>query len=384
MATQSAEQSEFLSLANLFRDCVECFGLIHPSKSWDHSQRILLTKLGIQQARLLIWGDILGVFEPNGEARDPRLDDGANRKQIDAVLRSILDRPANVDRVTQFAKYGLRPPKRDLVHPEPALDYSRMGAFRERYQRLGRQRLPSVTANHWQLVDVVKFKAFVLQIKEGIDTLIQLMGTQTRVDQAMNHDIKAFGWHPVFDKIRASNDGLRLRSIKEACADEYPDYAAATTVALAYLDKEWKDSYQEALETMQPSDSQASEIPYAAAGLSLKNADETKKPKRLSIFGQFSMRSWGRSRPEARRTKSIAEPERLPKADDESIKLVPARSKSVSAIPIRRDFSSSGDKEQEKPDSALAEVEASKSSTQDTLDPVKSMVSRHDRNEAYV
>ena len=53
-----------MALANLFSNTVEAFGLISASQRWEREEQLLLSKLGIQQARLLIWGDILGVSSP--------------------------------------------------------------------------------------------------------------------------------------------------------------------------------------------------------------------------------------------------------------------------------------------------------------------------------
>ena len=50
-----------MALANLFSNTVEAFGLIRASQRWEREEQLLLSRLGIQQARLLIWGDILGV-----------------------------------------------------------------------------------------------------------------------------------------------------------------------------------------------------------------------------------------------------------------------------------------------------------------------------------
>ena len=53
-----------MALANLFSNTVEAFGLIRASQRWEREEQLLLSRLGIQQARLLIWGDILGVSSP--------------------------------------------------------------------------------------------------------------------------------------------------------------------------------------------------------------------------------------------------------------------------------------------------------------------------------
>jgi len=56
--------TDVFSLATQFSTCVEAFNLIHPSKDNDHAQKVALAKLGLQQGRLLIFGDAVGISAP--------------------------------------------------------------------------------------------------------------------------------------------------------------------------------------------------------------------------------------------------------------------------------------------------------------------------------
>ena len=53
-----------LSLATQFSTCVEAFNLVHPHSDSNRGQKIALAKLGIQQGRLLIFGDVVGISSP--------------------------------------------------------------------------------------------------------------------------------------------------------------------------------------------------------------------------------------------------------------------------------------------------------------------------------
>jgi len=217
-----------------------------------------------------------------------------------------------------------------------------------------------------------------------VDFLVSLMGIQDKVDRALALDIKALGWHPIFDKARASADMSKLRLIKEACEVDYPTYAAATQHALDYLDKEWKDSYQEAIERGTYSNhDQGSEIPGAASKLLAlqaklaKEAQTAPHSKTPSLFGLLKPKSWRKGsktniqvpttptkeEPDKGRSQSYAQP-----SDLLTPPMSPERSKSI-AVPMA----------QPSEDDSLSRVETAKSLTdQKSLEPIKSMISRHD------
>lgn len=395
------DHPEALSLAQLFSTCVECFGLIHPGKEWDTTQRGQIAKLGIQQGRLIAWGDMLGITEL-GPSRDPRLDDTEMRSTIEQALQDIIDRPADMDRASQFEKYGLKPPTKFISSYQPALDTARLESFREKLELLQKQRWEvrrgmSITISHWVIKNTDKFQTFLSIIREKVDFLIELMGIGDKVDRALVLDIRALGWHPIFDRGRAASDISKLRLIKWACETDYPTYAAATTGALEYLDKEWKDSAQEARDARR-----GSEIPGAAAKMmaEAKKASSPQKEKRSGLFGMLRPKSWRKGSKTDISHVSADEPEKgrsmsyAPPPDLLTPPLSPERSKSVSVVPTAElqaaseilaasEVPAAAPVEPEKPttaDELLSRVETALSlGGQKNLEPIASMISRHDQ-----
>ncbi|QDS69348.1 hypothetical protein FKW77_003820 [Venturia effusa] len=404
------DHPEALSLAQLFSTCVECFGLIHPGKEWDQVQRGQIAKLGIQQGRLIAWGDMVGITEL-GPSRDARLEDKEIRATIEQALQDIIDRPADLGRASQFENYGLKPPTKYHSAYQPALDTARLESFRAKLEMLQEQRWEvrrgmSITISHWVIKNTDKFETFLSMIKEKVDFLIGLMGVEDKVDRALVLDIKALGWHPIFDKGRAAADISKLRLIKWTCEHDYPTYAAATEHALEYLDKQWKESAQETRKAHR-----GSEIPGAAAKMAAEErraamsqktaanipAHKTKKP---SLFGMLRPKSWRKS------SKNNISP---PKLDEEEkgrsmsyappgdvltppLSPDPERSKSVSHVPtkdleaIAKDFATESKIPAAAPqkstadDELLSRVETALSlNEQKTLEPIASMISRHDQ-----
>ncbi len=268
--------SGVIALANLFSNCVEAFKLVHPGHRWDKQEQLLIASLGIQQARLLIWGDVVGVSSPPASvtnsaipkhpsaaypdlkeptffgARDGRLDDTEIRQKVENALSAIVDRSAHSTREEMMEKYGMKPPKRFGAEYQPALDVNRLESFRERYEllkevaesyaQISTRRNSSITTSSWQILDFAKFGGFIKLIQEKIDELIGLMDAKERVDRGMCMDIRALGWHLSADRARVAHDTSKLKLIQEACKDEYPEYLDAVTHAMNNIERERREN----------------------------------------------------------------------------------------------------------------------------------------------
>ncbi|KAF2440826.1 hypothetical protein P171DRAFT_434588 [Karstenula rhodostoma CBS 690.94] len=277
-ATATLSKAEILSnvysLATAFATCVEAFNLIHPHKDSDHAQKVALTKLGIQQGRLLIFGDAVGISAPpatiarhmvpsrpgltnpdptlpvNFGARDARLDQEAVRDKVTRALEEIYGRPAHLSRDQLMDQYGLKQPKRFSTIEQPSLDANRLEAFREKYALLNdlikqsgirpemKSRKGSMLVNHWTVKDVVRFDAFVRTVRIEVDGLIALMGVKEQVDKGMRTDIKAMAWHPDLQSMIVRQDWEKLQLIKEAVTEDYPEYVEVADKALQYIVEE--------------------------------------------------------------------------------------------------------------------------------------------------
>src|ERR1700760_2084930 len=123
------KKSLALNLADLYSDSVECFGMIHAGKKiWDRPQQVILTKLGIQQARLLAWGDFVRICDLSDD-RDTSLDEATSRAKIEKILKSIVDMHKTDDKSKQLERYGLKSTKLGIGDLEPAVDLTRLEAF---------------------------------------------------------------------------------------------------------------------------------------------------------------------------------------------------------------------------------------------------------------
>ncbi|KAF1973950.1 hypothetical protein BU23DRAFT_553623 [Bimuria novae-zelandiae CBS 107.79] len=275
--TKAQILANVLSLATAFATCVEAFNQIYPHKDSNHAQKVVLTKLGIQQGRLLIFGDAVGISAPpatiarhmvpshpgltnpdptlpiNFGVRDARLDRDEIRQKVMRALEEIYGRPAHLSRDELMERYGLKQPKRFSTIEHPALDTNRLEAFREKYALLNdlmrqsgirseQKRHGSMMLNRWTVKDVVRFDAFVATVRTEVDGLISLLGVKDQVDRGMKTDIKAMAWHPDVHSMLVRQDWEKLKLIREAVVDDYPEYFEVADKALQYLADELRDT----------------------------------------------------------------------------------------------------------------------------------------------
>ncbi|KAK5134263.1 hypothetical protein LTR08_006807 [Meristemomyces frigidus] len=411
-----------LALASLYSNCVEAFGLILPSHRWDKEEQLLLSRLGIQQARLLIWGDIVGISSPpktvtdraipkhpSGAypdlteptffgARDARLDEPGVRTLVEGALSAIVDRGSALSREEMMEKYGLRPPKRFSSEHQPTLDVARLEGFRERYEllqevaedfaHLNARRSNSIVQTAWTIADSARFATFIKLTQDKVDFLVNLMGVKDHVDRGVRMDIKGLGWHLSIDRMRIAQDVSKLRLVQEACKNEYPEYVPATQQA---LDNIVRENRENAPDIVAPPPVSVPKVPQAANPAPTNGHQvKTKRPGFFSLFKSFGKPhdSKGRNQPFATASTTMVKPPRSksesgPTRDgshldhlDDMESLEPIRSKSVGDIlhppaPLHEDILRN----------RLEQTNTNTTITEplEHMDDVTNMVSRHDQ-----
>jgi hypothetical protein len=275
--TKAQILTDVFSLATQFSTCVEAFNLIHPSKDQDHAQKVVLAKLGLQQGRLLIFGDAVGITAPPATiarhmipshpgitnpdphvpvhfgVRDPRLDDEVINAKVRRALHEIAGRPSTMSRDELMHVYGLKSPKTFSRLEYPALDTNRLEGFREKFTllkdllnqtgaRASLKRNMSMTTSHWTVKDTMRFSEYVKVVRTEVDALIDLMGVKEQVDRGIRSDLKSMGWHPDLTGPAVRQDWEKLRLIREACVVDYPEYIEVIDKAMQYISEEVKES----------------------------------------------------------------------------------------------------------------------------------------------
>ncbi|CZT24693.1 uncharacterized protein RCC_10420 [Ramularia collo-cygni] len=372
-----AQLTGAIALAGLFSNCVEAFGLIHPQHRFDKEEQLLLTRLGLQQARLLIWGSCLGISSPPAsvtnhaipkhpsmvypdlkeptffDPRDARLDEPVLRTTIESTLSTIVDRSAGHSREDMMAKFGLKPPKKFVPQYANTLDMTRLESFREKYELLrevaesfahiNTRRTRSIVHQPWMIADCKKFANFVSATQEKVDYLIELMGVQDRVNLSMRMDIRAFGWHFSEDRSIISQDVSKLNLLRQICTPDYPEYLVAIQQALDNISRESRENNAAAVQRLVEKTAFAPEPTVIHATVKHKG-----RPGLFKMFKSFGKPRGGVSvsRPSTpppketgpERSKSDAGPSVIGNAGSSGVgdgaALGRTRSKSVPSVPV--------------------------------------------------
>ncbi|KAF2769661.1 hypothetical protein EJ03DRAFT_271821 [Teratosphaeria nubilosa] len=371
-----AELAGALALAHLFSNCVEAFGLVRASKQWERGEQLLLVRLGLQQARLLIWGDIVGISSPPQTVtkaavpkhpsaqypdlkeptffveRDSRLDDPQIRTQVENALSAIVDRSAHATREEMMKEFGLKPPKHFSGQQQPAVDSTRLEAFREKfellkevaedYAQLGERRSNSIVQSSWMIADNKRFAKFIDITKEKVDFLINLLDVKDKVDRGVRVDIRNFGWHLTADRAKIATDTSKLRLLQQITKEDYPEYEIAVKQALSQIERDANENRLSNPDHIAPVGQNLPTSPQTHANGYTDHHEKHKRPGGLFGLGKLFGKSHqnihkhkplSSSNHEPARSKSDAGVPSTPQDDEEDGgALEPIRSKSLGAI----------------------------------------------------
>ncbi|KAK3386774.1 prion-inhibition and propagation-domain-containing protein [Podospora didyma] len=181
-------------LAGLFKSCIENFDIVVRARDFSEEFDLLCTQLSVQQVRLLLWGESLGLF-PN-QGRRVRYHAGLNRPAIRRAVESSLNHLKNllskadviVGRYdTDEAEAGAGAGAGALQVVEPASHG--MVIFKNTFQkfksrlRTNQKATSTWKVTRWSVHDYEKFRHFVTNIKDLIDGLESITASLGLLDR---------------------------------------------------------------------------------------------------------------------------------------------------------------------------------------------------------
>jgi hypothetical protein len=214
--------SSAITLASLFTSCIECFHYFKSAQQCPEEAERLLVKLDCEKARLLTWGNTVGILHTRNEGRFSQLDEPENEKLIHRCMTQIIGLLTDGEKLQN--EYGSRPATQgdgqNRIHVG-LMSTNSMGIFRTAKRRFfarfgSAQGQPSLLSRtKWAIRDRAKFEGLILHLKDFIDSLIQMTPDQSQtIDEIVEEDI-------------ASIVGLRrLRLAESACEGSYPRWSA--------------------------------------------------------------------------------------------------------------------------------------------------------------
>lgn len=238
-----------VTLAALFKACIEAFDLIQISRHQEVDFKKLKLRLNIEKCRLYIWGESMGLTDTTTADEYRPID----RFRFPEVVREILDVVLQLFHDSQKIrdKYGCRQAtSEDLLQ-----DTDQNGPVRSlaasfsnfSIQSIQRSKTSKIVQNVcWVIHDRKKFGALVAEIKDLIDSLQGI--TSPSVPVARQAGIMR-------RKIASIRDAETLSLIAEVCSEDHPDIADAAstkadTMSLASTHNRrvvaWTESIEEA------------------------------------------------------------------------------------------------------------------------------------------
>lgn len=206
-----------IALAGLFNNCVEAFSYLKAGQSLEHDLEILLVKLDIEKARLLSWGNSVGIVRPINDGRSNVLEEYSNTEIISVALRNIHLLLTDSQRLRD--RYAMRAIMESSNTTEPRrldlVSHTSMNIFRRSYIRLcnriveNRSQVPVANRIIWAVHDRGKFNDLIQDLRELIDGLVILLTpiVQSAANRIVEDDIATLGLPS-------------LRLVEEACQDQ--------------------------------------------------------------------------------------------------------------------------------------------------------------------
>jgi len=164
-----------VSLATLFKSCVECFDYFSNVKNSKRDFSHLLIRLDFEKTQLLVWGNSSGILQVEKAERHARLADPTICKLVEDALKAIQSLLSDANTLQQ--RYGVqstaRPVKKHLIDPND-ISANSMNLFRTAWSRFCVRMVPdrsgtsTIARTRWAIHDKAKFTELV----ETLSTLV--------------------------------------------------------------------------------------------------------------------------------------------------------------------------------------------------------------------
>lgn len=209
-----------IGIAALFTTCIQCFEYFKAATTVRKEFDILLLKLELEQERLLIWGEDVGIG--NQDWNEELTFNGDTKRQDLArrclnIIKNLLE-----DAESLQSMYGLQP----TAATTRTVSHHSIGsnALKRLRVRLARScnGLGVLKKTRWAVHDAVKFQKLIGHLRDLIDGLMRdTSGSQDTHDEKVQDDIASM-----------ADDILGLRVFSEACGDTYPKWSDTARSAI--------------------------------------------------------------------------------------------------------------------------------------------------------
>ena len=209
-----------IGVTALFTTCIECFEYFKAATTLQQDLNILLLKLELEQERLLVWGEIVGIGNEEWD-QEPAPEGTSNRRNLVqkclSTIKSLLE-----DADTLKSKYDPRSTAAAVNAPShQTLSSNALKRFRVRLGRSSKG-LGVLQKTVWAIHDAAKFEKLVANLRDLIGGLVREAPEKLAIDDQVQRDIASM-----------TDDIASLRLVSEACEDAYPVWSEMARSAIA-------------------------------------------------------------------------------------------------------------------------------------------------------
>ena len=231
-----------LTVAGLFKVCIEAFDLIQIARNQDTDLQKLILRLNIERCRLYVWGEALGLTAPQNPCQTRPLESsqfhGLVCDTLQAILATFRDThkmkeqygckkmPIVNNRKRPLPQTGCSDPVKNLAATfsnfnitETTIDKAGNLALQTRWEKLTAQ-------TRWVIHDRKKFSALIAEAKTLIDGLQEITKPLSTV--ARQEGVMRYGIQQVTDV-----DTLQL--VADVSQKDYPDMSDAAFIKVDVL-----------------------------------------------------------------------------------------------------------------------------------------------------
>lgn len=208
-----------IGIAALFTACIQCFEYFKAATTLREDFEILLLKLELEQERLLIWGENLGIGGQDWSEVQMFKGDSKRQNLSRRCLHTI--KTLLQDAETLKITYGLQLVTGTTNAGTQSISSNALKRLRV---RLGRSSngLGMLYKTRWAIHDAAKFQKLINHVRDLVDGLMgDILGSQGSHDEKVQNDIASM-----------ADDISKLRLVSEACSDVYPKWSDIASRAI--------------------------------------------------------------------------------------------------------------------------------------------------------
>ncbi|KAH8659325.1 prion-inhibition and propagation-domain-containing protein [Tricladium varicosporioides] len=203
-----------LTIAALFKSCINAFDLVQAAKCQEADYNRLLVKFNIEKCRLLTWGQMMRLTGPSQHDAPRPLDNFQFRHLVIETLQMLHRLFSDSNRIQM--RYGCQ--EVSTSEPDNGAEIDVLGPLTYPFLHFGKglykkKELGLSQKGRWVIRDRKKFADLITQIKEMVDGLQEITKTiaPIRVQESV-----------MTDRITTIIDVDTLHLVSEACETDHP------------------------------------------------------------------------------------------------------------------------------------------------------------------